>query len=477
MGYYSHLWMRISNWVLVVLAVAAVSIAAVLGANTLPLPQFALFIGMTWGVSLIAVITDLARRRPLDILSPFILVPATIGFVYTGTATFLSNRGDGHAAAVASTALLLGMAGYLLGVIGTRVLIGAPPAMTPVRSFTALRRQPKVIYTVFAIGALSMLIYWARTGGVPILQSDLENSRVEALSGNGVPFYLSMLMMVATWISLSPNSGVSIRMKWTLFAAAALLIGSTGWRNTIISFVLVALFIVHYSRPIRTLYIALAGLIALLGAVALGLLRIFSSSLENYQTFQLLTQGDLVAATASYLRSYTDTFGENLAVTMSVVERGFPSQNGETFVWNFLALLPGQEREPFDFVLKQAAGQTFAGGGLPPTLVGEWFLNFGWVGIALGMALFGAIVTVSHSAAIKTIRFPALVVSVIVANYSFIAVRGGMGNLVLTVVWLSLATLIVGRLSLGPASEAGERTSSRRTRPANGFAHASSNHS
>lgn len=419
------------------------------------MPQFILFIAMTWGVSAVSVIVDLAAKRPLDVLSPFLLVPATMGFVYTGTPEFLSSRGDSSGATLASTALLVGMASYLLGAVGARLLVFPSPFGTQSRPFATAAQRPRAVYMVFAFGALSMIVYWLRTGGIPLFQSDLENSRVEALSGNGVPFFLSMLMMVAVWTSLSPRSGVAPRSKWIMFILAAMLLGSTGWRNTIITFVLVTLFLLHYTRPIRGLYIAIAGVAALLMAVGLGLWRISSSTLENYQTFQLMSRGDLFGAISSYLRSYADIFGQNLALTMSVAERGFALQNGETFIWNFINLLPGEEREPFDFVLKQAAGQTFAGGGLPPTLIGEWYINFGWVGIAVGMILFGGVVALAHATALKTSSFPTLIVAVIVANYSFIAVRGGIGNIVLTVVWLSVATAIVGRIALGTPTQGG----------------------
>lgn len=410
-------------------------------------PYYALFLGATFGVALYTIAIQVARGRQIDFLSPFVLVPFTMGFVYSGAPALLLREGNSQFAQEVSLALLIGMLGYLAGAAFVSVLTTALNNMPEPFCFDTRRRNPRVYSVIFALGAAAMAAYWVKAGGVPILKADLENSRIEALTGSGVPFYLSMLMMPATWLALAKDSGASRRTQILMLSAGSLLLFSTGWRNTVFAFIVVAILIWYYTRGIRAAHVVAAGVIAVLGVIGVGLYRVYSSGITSYRTYQLLVSGDVLGAITAYLQTYADAFGRNLAAVFQVVPTTLPYQYGETLIWNFLALTPGHVREPFDFVLKNAAGQGFEGGGLPPTLIGEWFINFGWIGIVAGMAATGATVAVAHSRMITTTRYSHFVVAIIVGYYAFVAVRGGIGNVLLTATWLSLATLLTSWLA------------------------------
>lgn len=403
------------------------------------------FFALTFGVPLLALISSTIRRVPFDPLSPFLLVPVTMGIVYGGAPALLAREGSQDLAATVAAGLTVGMAAYFAGVFFMRFsMLPTGEAKFFVDS-TPLR--PGRIYAIFGVGLAAMLVFWARAGGVPFLMADLENSRISALTGSGVPFYLSMLMMVAFWISLGPESNVPRWAQLAMFVVGAIMLTTTGWRNTVFAFVVVSIFLLYYTRRVRATTIGIVALVAIVGAVALGLFRVVSSNLTSYRTYQEVMSGDLLAAVGSYLATYTDAFARNLAIVFEIVPDALAFQGGKTLIWNFLTLAPESDLEPFDFVLKRAAGEGFEGGGLPPTLVGEWYLNYSWLGVVLGMALVGAAMELAHRAVRSARSFTTLVIAVLVIYYAFVSVRGGLGNVLLTLTWLALATLIVSRFA------------------------------
>ncbi|WP_193748621.1 oligosaccharide repeat unit polymerase [Gordonia terrae] len=408
---------------------------------------YTIFLLEVFLVPIVSILASRISRAELDVASPFVLIPITIGIVFGGAPPLLISAGLDDSAYHVTWALSVGMAAYYIGASLVAVRLGVTLPTMAQRALEVRQLRSSVLYGTFAIGVLAMMTYWMRAGGIPILAADLENARLSALTGSGVPFYLTFLMMVAFWLALSPGSSVPVRVRWILFALTVLLLLSTGWRNTVFAFIVLTLLIRHYTSPIKTRTIMMAGVVAVLGAVAIGLYRVKSSNLINYQTYQLMASSDYVGATQVYLTTYFDAFARNMSTAMAVVPALLPFQNGKTLVWNFLTLFPNGESEPFDFVLKQAAGEGFAGGGLPPTMVGEFYVNFGNTGIFVGMLAVGLVAAICHAMIRSTTSYTAMITGLIGAYYLFVAVRGGLGNVTLTVAWLVLATLIVSRLA------------------------------
>ena len=63
-------------------------------------------------------------------------------------------------------------------------------------------------------------------------------------------------------------------------------------------------------------------------------------------------------------------------------------QYGYTYLINFLMLLPGPDLD-FTLWLKEQVGITFSGGGLTPTIIGEFYINFGEAFIFIGLFILG----------------------------------------------------------------------------------------
>jgi oligosaccharide repeat unit polymerase len=425
--------------------ICIVTIFVLVAAENLAFPEFVFFGIFAFVPPLVVITRQLTASAPLDILSPYVLFPLTMGVVYIRAPELLRLEGQQGAAATVSRALLLGVLSYYLGVLVWKAITSRVVAQGRLAGSSDWRTGP--IIAAYLVGVASMVAFWARAGGVPILMGDLENSRVAALTGSGVPFYLSMLLMVSCWLVLEPSVKISTNTKILMFVFGALLLATTGWRNTVFALLVVAVLVRHYRRPLKSSVLIMTGLAAMLGAVVIGLYRVISSGIETYLSYQQIARGDLIGATGTYLLTYADAFARNLATVFKVVPNGLDFQNGKTFVWNFLSLAPSSDLEPFDFVLKQAAGEGFQGGGLPPTLVGEWYLNFSWIGVVLGMAIVGAISAAAHHVASSSRSSVSRLLAILVAYYLFVSVRGGLGNVLLTATWLAIAVVVVARLS------------------------------
>jgi oligosaccharide repeat unit polymerase len=423
---------------------------------------FTFFVLLAVVVPVVALLYGAVVHKFLDVLAPWALIPLTFGLIYSTGPTLLLQEGSSALSRTVATALALGIISYYIGAILVRLAISrgasVPPSFTENTTGGSSFLRTRILAAAFVVGVVAMLAYWARAGGVPMLKGDLENSRVEALSGSGVPFYLSMLLMVATWLAWSPEARLALKSRILLTGVAAGLLLSTGWRNTVFALLAVTILSLHYTRAFKTALIAWGGILIVLGAVFLGLNRVVSSDLSSYQAYRLLMSGDVIGAGFTYLANYADAFSRNLSTVFTVVPSSLPFQGGSTIWWNFESLISGSGRKPFDFILKEASGQGFAGGGLPATLIGEWFINFGWAGIVCGMALVGAIASIAHHHLRSSSNYLVRLIAVLVLYYVFVAVRGGIGNVMLTIVWLILCAVVLNYLASSRPSVRGPKS-------------------
>ena len=383
-----------------------------------------------------------SHQKP-DLIDPYLLVPITTGLTFASGPAVLRAEGRQEQAAELAFVVASGLGAYYIGVFVARLIIGeSRQDNVPAELRPEMYVNSVILRCYFALGCFSIGVYWVLAGGVPLLQSDVENSRIAALTGAGIPFHLSMALMASVWWAYHAQVfGDSTRLKMLIIAAV--LLASTGWRNTPFALLAVTLLIEHYRRGIPRTRLLFGAALLICSAAGLGLYRVFASGLSSYQSYQLIADGSYARAVLVYLQSYTATFSRNLVDVLALVPQSLPYQHGESFVWNFIALLPGQERVPFDFLLKSAAGAGFQGGGLPPTLYGEWVINFGTSGLVCGLGLTGIAAAVAHHMATRGKRSSTVLCGVICAYYLWVTVRGGIGNVSLTLSWLMVLVLVV----------------------------------
>lgn len=117
------------------------------------------------------------------------------------------------------------------------------------------------------------------------------------------------------------------------------------------------------------------GLLCIIGVAALGAIR--------------TTMSGGVSSTLTSL--FTSLYVGD--ININYMYNTFPGkvdfQYGYTYLINFLMLLPGPDLD-FTLWLKEQVGITFSGGGLTPTIIGEFYINFGEISIFIGLFLLGA---------------------------------------------------------------------------------------
>jgi len=383
----------------------------------------------------------------LDFMSPYILIPLMYLVIY-GPGVHKALTLDQQVGEKILFFVSIAFVAYLVGAMSVN---GAYLKMQKRKTIynnnivTDELIYKRIVRYTFIVGVVAMLAFWAKAGSIPALMSDLENSRVGALSGNGVFYYLSMCIMVSIWVLFLRNDDFKKVIIPLIFGCLMLL--STGWRNTSIALIFVAITIYHYKKHIKLRTLILAGICLVILIAVSGLFRIYSSDLQSYKLMNMMNSGDYIGAFFSYLYNYPVVFTNNLTLVLNYFPEFSNLLHGKSLFWNFGILLPGSTYQAFDFYLKDLLHVGFAGGGLPPTIIGDLYLNFGLLGVFLGMMLFGALWSYMYFKFITNKNNLIGLTSVIVLYYLSVSIRGGIENITLTTTWLLILILIFRSVS------------------------------
>lgn len=238
----------------------------------------------------------------------------------------------------------------------------------------------KALYILLTISWSAALYYFVRNRAY--LVGNTENGRVSALSGNGAILYtaqvsiLLVCMLFDIYIETRKN-GKPIISKYkmifvTIVSAITLIV--SGFRAPVATLFICMIVMYAGKKKMPMWRIILYGLLCIIGVAFLGAVRTamsggISSTLSSF--FTSLYVGDI------NIKYMYDTFPSKVNF-----------QYGYTYLINFLMLLPGPDLD-FTLWLKEQVGITFSGGGLTPTILGEFYINFGETAIFIGMFLMG----------------------------------------------------------------------------------------
>jgi len=413
---------------------------------------YALFLLVIFAVIVFGFLFSYRTKGYLDILSPYVYFPLMYLVIYgVGPHKAITlNEETGY------QVLLIISGGFFMYLMGalfvSSILVGQEKNSKNMKQLQKEETLPQVErhYTKikklsFYIGVVAMVAFWAKAKGIPALAADLENSRVAALEGNGIPYYLSMSIMVSVWIYFMQD--VKLKKQAIYLVIGMLLLMSTGWRNTSVALICVAIIQYHYRKPIPFKKLVITGLTLVIVISVSGLFRIYSSNLQEYQLMTMMQSGNYIGAFFSYLYSYPVVFTDNLILVLDGFSSSQGFLHGQSLFWNFGLLIPGFDTQAFDFFLKDYLRVGFAGGGLPPTLLGDLFLNFGYIGIFVGMIIIGALNTYLHHKFMKNKKNLVGLGCLITLYYLSVSIRGGLENITLITTWLLILTFILGKVS------------------------------
>jgi oligosaccharide repeat unit polymerase len=409
---------------------------------------YTLFLILIFSVIFIGFLYSFKTHGYLDILSPYVYFPLMYLVIY-GVGPHKALTISEETGYKVLFIIFLGFLAYLIGALAvSSILVNrkdtknkSNPIVIP--SFEG--RYKRIVKITFYIGVISMVAFWAKAKGIPALMSDLENARVGALQGNGIPYYLSMSIMVSVWVFFLMEKKLKKQIMYLIVGTALLM--STGWRNTSVALICVAILIYHYRNPIPLRKLILTGITLVIVISVSGLFRIYSSDLQTYKLMDMMESGNYIGAFFSYLYSYPVVFTDNLILVLNGFSDPQSFLHGKSLFWNFGLLIPGFDIEAFDFFLKDYLRVGFAGGGLPPTLLGDLYLNFSYIGIFFGMVLVGALNSFLHYKFMNNKNNLIGLASVIALYYLSVSIRGGLENITLITTWLLILVLALSQIS------------------------------
>lgn len=229
----------------------------------------------------------------------------------------------------------------------------------------------------------SLAVFFLRAGQIPIFAENKEAARVEALSvgGNGYLLYLATLGMTAVLLYSSVEYWDAVRKRVRpsslvfIFAAiVGIALAGTGSRRYFFWTCLYVLIARHYIyKSISVRFLVVFGVLGFVGV----------NLFEMYRNVGSDTTVDFL--TTSYYRLIVYFY--NLEAAFSAFQNS-ELMWGSTLFMDVLTVLPGKQID-YQSWIKEVTGLEFEGFGVPPTVMGDMYINFGIPGVVLGCFIFG----------------------------------------------------------------------------------------
>ncbi|MET8272469.1 hypothetical protein [Streptomyces sp. NPDC005096] len=308
--------------------------------------------------------------------SPFFLRPQLLPCLASGVAALAGVTLPPGDKATFLHLHLLEAVGFVLGFVlvprsGTRPIHDYEP--TPNWMVTGLFRASVVAALLF--------VAWQ---GVPILAGNVEGARVEAAASGTGYLRLTAYMAVPAALVL-----ISLRAQraWVFAVGAGLIVLALANRSPLI-YLLIPLALASGMTalsPRGRRRLVFGFLAAATLSVGLGTFRIASQEeFRSYAEYRTpLAEHDYLEVARISVIHYVEVVAENAVLTYSLAEnQQIETKFGSTYFSVLLSALPG-EQLTLDREIRLASNSSFIGGGVPPTLAGEGFVNLGWAGVLL----------------------------------------------------------------------------------------------
>ncbi len=275
-------------------------------------------------------------------------------------------------------------------------------------------RRAEIVSLVFLFLGFAGFVLLRVLGGTLfffiLLDSEIKNPESVSVWFHYV-FWMCLLISVGALVQFGTWLSTGRKTVWTvLYCALGLLSTSLLSRNVTVLFGIMLAVCWHYRRArIKTVQVAVVSLL-LVGYLGIaGLYREWISpdlKLSEVATFGELAgeQGQLV------LRYVVSNFEQlsNLTEVISMTPSELPYQFGGTFTPVLLkpvprVLMPSKGPSASVLFSRELLPEAYDKGLMTNVGAwGEWYLNFSWLGIALGMGLGGIFTAVAYRAVLMT---------------------------------------------------------------------------
>ncbi len=264
---------------------------------------------------------------------------------------------------------------YVLFLVGYSISPNIYKRLNTTFRFSKRLNRYEVLLVLIVFSLIGWLLYFLPNAGM-IFGGDFENDRIEMQSNKGVFLYTAKL-----WILTIPMLYEEMKRrgkieKWfvtvVILVAGALIM--LGGRSPVVMLVFELVMCKILIENYKTDVLVWIGMISIIIGGILGAIRGMVSGLSI----------TIMRAT----RSIFLNGNYNLSYIFTKFPAIIPFQRGRTYLINLKMMLPGPDVD-FTLWLKRQLGLNFAGGGVTPTIIGEFYLNFGYVGVVIGMLLMG----------------------------------------------------------------------------------------
>ena len=236
--------------------------------------------------------------------------------------------------------------------------------------------QPETLFlmseVIFLVGVLATGIYVLKNREF-LLSGSVNDGRVTAMSGNGIWIYLGKLMWLGVFICAEQFLREKKHKKifYTMVLIAIVLSFLLGFRSAVVDAILVLLVMWNREKPIKKELLIFGCITLVVIFMCYSVIRSATGSSITDEIYNELRVGSV-----------------NFNNIVNTFPRKISFQHGYTYFINFIMILPGEDPD-FTTWLKEALNLTFSGGGVTPTIMGEFYINWGYIGIFIGMLFTG----------------------------------------------------------------------------------------
>lgn len=277
--------------------------------------------------------------------------------------------------------ILLSYLIFLITVILSEKIIFSKENIEKVKKEEKISYPNKFCYLMLGISFILLIIYIFKNFNY-LFGGMLESGRITAMSGNGILLYGMWLgtMSLALMFESFLRKEISLKVFLPLCILYSISILTLGFRSRLVTLCILMIFIYNKYHKIKIKKTLFLGLGLVLLVCGLGVARDLLSGVEN----------------TSITKTFVNLF-QNGSVNINYILEEFPLntpfQYGKTLFINLKMLLPGPDMD-FTLWLKDILNLYFDGGGVTPTILGEFYINLGYIGIALGFIIVGILVNI-----------------------------------------------------------------------------------
>lgn len=257
---------------------------------------------------------------------------------------------------------------------------------------------------LMGVSVFSAMLFFAKQG-IPILMNDIEQGRVDAAAGGTGYFRLLAYMSVPAAVMMF---AVSARERWLFIALALLIVVALANRSPILYLVVPLVFgyVIAINRRVKSIRIIAMSLAFASVIVGIGTYRIVSQAeFIKYSEYRSdLAEGNIAGVAATSFNHYARVVADNAVLSKYLVDSGrMDHKFGASYFTLFATALPGEQLS-LDREIKLVSGKRFIGGGTPPTLMGEGYINFGFLGILISAGVAAFILQYWHGIVFKSFK-------------------------------------------------------------------------